>query len=143
MWPALIPLLGSIFDKVLPDPQAAADAKLKVMEIAQRGELAVLDAEMKLSMGQIDINKADAASQDPFQRRWRPAAGWVCVLGLGYTFLFQPMFPWLIKVLALAIGSDVVVPALPAVDIDYLLSLLGALLGLGGLRSIERVKGRA
>lgn len=143
MWPALIPLLGSIFDKVLPDPQAAADAKLKVMEIAQRGELAVLDAEMKLSMGQIDINKADAASQDPFQRRWRPAAGWVCVVGLAYTFLFQPLFPWLLKVAFLVAGSAAQIPDLPAIEIDYLLSLLGALLGLGGLRSIERVKGRA
>lgn len=143
MWPALIPLLGSIFDKVLPDPQAAADAKLKVMEIAQRGELAVLEAESRLAQGQLDINKADAQSSDAFQRRWRPAAGWVCVLGLGYTFLFQPLFPWLIKVVALALGSTAAIPDLPEIEIDYLLSLLGALLGLGGLRSFERVKGRA
>lgn len=143
MWPALIPLLGSIFDKVLPDPQAAADAKLKVMEIAQRGELAQLEAESRLAQGQLEINKADAQSNDAFQRRWRPAAGWVCVLGLAYTFLFQPLFPWLIKVLALAVGSTSAIPDLPEIEIDYLLSLLGALLGLGGLRSFERVKGRA
>lgn len=143
MWPALIPLLGSIFDKVLPDPQAAADAKLKVMEIAQRGELAQLEAETRLAQAQIDINKADAQSSDAFQRRWRPAAGWVCVLGLAYTFLFQPLFPWLIKVLALVVGSTSAIPDLPEIEIDYLLSLLGALLGLGGLRSFERVKGRA
>lgn len=143
MWPALIPLLGSIFDKVLPDPQAAADAKLKVMEIAQRGELAQLEAESRLAQGQLEINKADAQSNDAFQRRWRPAAGWVCVLGLGYTFLFQPLFPWLVKVIALALGSTAPIPDLPEIEIDYLLSLLGALLGLGGLRSIERVKGRA
>lgn len=143
MWQALIPVLGSIFDKVLPDPQAAADAKLKVMELAQRGELAQLDAEVQIAKGQIEINKADAESSDAFQRRWRPAAGWVCVLGLGYTFLFQPMFPWLVKVLAIALGSTVQIPDLPEIDIEYLLGLLGALLGLGGLRSIERVKGRA
>lgn len=143
MWQALIPVLGSIFDKVLPDPQAAADAKLKVMELAQRGELAQLDAEVQIAKGQIEINKADAESGDAFQRRWRPAAGWVCVLGLGYTFLFQPMFPWLVKVLAIALGSTVQIPDLPEIDIEYLLGLLGALLGLGGLRSIERVKGRA
>lgn len=142
MWPALIPLLGSIFDKVLPDPQAAADAKLKVMEIAQRGELAQLEAESRLAQGQLEINKADAQSNDAFQRRWRPAAGWVCVLGLGYTFLFQPLFPWLVKVIALALGSTAPIPDLPEIEIDYLLSLLGALLGLGGLRSFERVKGK-
>lgn len=143
MWQALIPILGSVFDKVLPDPAAAADAKLKVLELAQRGELAQLDAEAKIALGQIDINKADAQSSDAFQRRWRPAAGWVCVAGLTYTFIFQPLFPWLIKVLVLLTGSSMVVPDLPPIDIDYLLGLLGALLGLGGLRSIERVKGRA
>lgn len=143
MWPALIPLLGTIFDKIIPDPQAAADAKLKVMELAQRGELAQLEADTQLAQGQLEINKADAVSSDAFQRRWRPAAGWVCVFGMGYTFLFQPFFPWLVKIAALALGSTAVIPDLPEIEIDYLLSLLGALLGLGGLRSIERVKGRA
>ena len=42
MWQALIPILGTIFDKIIPDPAAAADAKLKAMELAQRGELAAL-----------------------------------------------------------------------------------------------------
>lgn len=139
----LIPLLGSIVDRIIPDPAQAAEAKLKVMQLAQNGELAQLNAETQLAQGQLEINKADAQSNDAFQRRWRPAAGWVCVLGLGYTFLFQPLFPWLIKVLALALGSTAQIPDLPEIEIDYLLSLLGALLGLGGLRSFERVKGRA
>lgn len=143
MWQALIPILGNIFDKVIPDPQAAAEAKLRAVELAQRGELAQLEADVKVATGQLEINKADAASTDPFQRRWRPAAGWVCVVGLGYTFLFQPLFPWLLKVAFLVAGSAAQVPDLPAIEIDYLLGLLGALLGLGGLRSIERVKGRA
>lgn len=44
---ALIPLLGTIFDKVIPDPQAAAaDAKLRVLELTQKGELAALDADL-------------------------------------------------------------------------------------------------
>ena len=47
MWQALIPVLGTIFDKIIPDPAAAADAKLKAMELAQRGELAVLDADVR------------------------------------------------------------------------------------------------
>ena len=39
MWPTLIPLLGSVLDKIFPDANAAADAKLKLMELAQKGEL--------------------------------------------------------------------------------------------------------
>ena len=143
MLQALLPIIGTVLDKVIPDPVAAADAKLRAMELAQRGELAVLEADVKLATGQLDINKADAQSQDPFQRRWRPAAGWVCVLGLGYTFLFQPLFPWLIKVVALLVGSSIVIPDLPPIDIEYLLGLLGALLGLSGYRSLERVRGKA
>lgn len=57
MWQLLIPALAQLFDKVIPDPQAAADAKLKAMELAQRGELAALDADMKLALGQMEINK--------------------------------------------------------------------------------------
>ena len=143
MLQVLLPLLGTIFDKVIPDPQAAADAKLRAMELAQRGELAVLDAETKLAVGQLDINKADAQSQDWVQRRWRPLAGWVCVCGLAYSFLFQPLFPWLVKVVLLATGSAVEIPELPPIDIEYLLGLLSALLGLGGFRTFERVRGKA
>jgi hypothetical protein len=53
IWQALIPVIGGVLEKVLPDPQAAADAKIKMLELAQKGELAVLDAETKLALGQI------------------------------------------------------------------------------------------
>jgi hypothetical protein len=131
---SLLPMLGNVLDKVLPDPQAAADAKLKVMEMAQRGELAALDAETKLALGQIEVNKAEA-STDLFRGGWRPAVGWCCALGLGYTFLLRPLLPW-------AVGLfGATVPELPAIDIESLMVLLFGMLGLGGLRSYEKVKG--
>lgn len=136
MWQALIPVLGTIFDKIIPDPQAAAEAKLKAMELAQRGELAVLDADVRLALGQMEINKAEA-STDLFRGGWRPATGWVCVAGLAYQFIAQPILPW---VVALFGGT---VPPLPAIDNETLMVLLTGMLGLGGLRTFERVKGRA
>ncbi len=136
MWTALLPLLGTIFDKIIPDPQAAADAKLKVLELAQRGELAVMDAEVKLALGQMAINQAEAGT-DLFRGGWRPATGWACVAGLVYQFLVQPLLPWIVAVCG---GS---VPPLPAIDNDTLMVLLTGMLGLGGLRTFERVKGRA
>lgn len=135
MWQALIPLLGSIFDKILPDSQQAADAKLKAMELAQRGELAALDAEMRLALGQLDINKAEA-STDMFRGGWRPAVGWTCVLGLLYQFLLQPVLPWVVAV------CGATVPPLPPIDNDTLMVLLTGMLGLGGMRTLERVKGK-
>lgn len=136
MWPALIPLIGTIVEKVIPDPQAAADAKLRVMELAQKGELAVLDADLKLAMGQVEVNKVEAGT-DLFRGGWRPATGWVCVVGLAYQFIVQPVLPWLVSLFGVS------VPPLPAIDNETLMVLLTGMLGLGGLRTFERVKGRA
>ena len=136
MWAALIPLLGTVIDKAIPDPQAAADAKLKVMEMTQKGELAVLDADLKIALGQMEINKAEATT-DAFRGGWRPAAGWVCVFGLFYTFLLKPLLPWVVALT----GADV--PALPPIDTMEMIALLGGMLGLGGFRTFERIKGRA
>ena len=61
MLPALIPLIGNVLDRVIPDPQAAAEAKLKALEMAQRGELAGLE-----------IIKAEAQGESWLQRNWRP-----------------------------------------------------------------------
>jgi hypothetical protein len=136
MWAALIPLIGTIVEKAIPDPQAQADAKLRVMELAQKGELAVLDADLKLAMGQLEVNKVEAGT-DMYRGGWRPAVGWTCVFGLAYQFVLQPLLPW---VVALFGGT---VPPLPAIDNETLMVLLTGMLGLGGLRTFERVKGRA
>lgn len=135
MWQLLIPALSSIFDKVIPDPQAAADAKLRAMELAQKGELAALDADMRLALGQLEVNKAEAQT-DLFRGGWRPATGWVCVVGLAYQFILQPVLPWVVSLF----GQTV--PPLPAIDNDTLMVLLTGMLGLGGLRTVERIKGK-
>jgi hypothetical protein len=135
MWQALIPVIGNLIDKILPDPQAQSEAKIKLMELAQQGELAVLDAETKLALGQMEINKAEATT-DMFRGGWRPATGWVCVSGLVYQFLVQPILPWAVTIMG---GS---VPPLPAIDNETLMVLLTGMLGLGGLRTFERVKGK-
>jgi len=136
MWTALIPLIGTIVEKVIPDPQAAADAKLRMMELAQKGELAVLDADLKLAIGQIEVNKAEATT-DMFRGGWRPAVGWICAAGLAYQFILQPVLPWLVALF----GAQV--PPLPAIDNETLMVLLTGMLGLSGLRTFERVKGKA
>lgn len=131
-----LPLIASVLDKVLPDATAAADAKLKALELAQRGELAVLDADTRLALAQLEVNKVEAGT-DLFRGGWRPAVGWVCVLGLGYQLVLRPLLPWAVKVC----GADV--PDLPSIDTETLMVLLTGMLGLGGLRTFEKVKGRA
>jgi hypothetical protein len=136
IWQALIPVVGGILEKVIPDPQTAADAKIKMLELAQKGELAVLDAETKLALGQLEVNKVEAGT-DMYRGGWRPATGWACVFGLVYQFLIQPLLPWLVAVFG---GS---VPPLPPIDNETLMVLLTGMLGLGGLRTFERIKGKA
>lgn len=136
MWNLVIPAVTSLLDKIIPDPQAASEAKLKMLEMAQKGELASLDADLKLALGQIEVNKTEAASPDWFRGGWRPAVGWVCVIGLFYQFLMRPLLPWVVAVA----GSEV--PPLPAIDAENLYVLLSGLLGLGGLRTFERVRGK-
>lgn len=135
MWNLLIPAVTSIIEKVIPDPAQAADAKLRALELAQKGDLAALDAELRLALEQIKTNQVEA-QQDNFRGGWRPATGWVCVAGLCYQFIVQPILPWLIGLF----GATV--PALPAIDNETLLLLLTGMLGLSGLRTVERVKGK-
>lgn len=132
---ALLPLLGEVLDRVLPDPAQADQVKLQMLKMAQESDIKALEASTELAKGQIEVNKVEAAT-DSFRGGWRPATGWICAIGLFYQFLLQPILPWLV-----ALGGTVV-PPLPPIDSEALYGLLMGLLGLGGLRTLERVKGK-
>lgn len=134
MWNLLIPAVMPLLDKILPDAGQREAAKLKMIEMAQAGELAVMNADLQMALGQMEINKEEAKT-DLFRGGWRPAVGWVCVFGLAYQFLLMPILPWAVTVA----GAEV--PPLPPIDLGTLMTLLLGMLGLGGLRSFEKVKG--
>jgi len=104
-------------------------------------ELEAYNAETTRFGLQTEINKEDAKSEDWFQRRWRPAAGWVCVLGLSYQFLLHPLLTWCWSAMQAAniISMGLMTP--PPLDVEYLMTLLFGLLGLGAARTVEKVKG--
>lgn len=128
MWTSLIPAIGSIVDKLIPDPKMAADAKLKAVELAQKGELAHLDAEVRLALGQIEVNKAEAGT-DLFRGGWRPMVGWICALGLGIQFIVAPFFTFFSNT------------PFPQLDMSTLMTLLLGMLGLGAMRTQEKING--
>ena len=129
---AALPLIGSLLDKVLPDADAKAKAQLELARLAQDGEFKALDMQLQVNLAQAKINEIEAASSNPMAATWRPAAGWVCVFGLGYEFLLRPLLPWI-----LAVCQVPDVPALPSLD-DVLMELVFAMLGIGGMRTFER-----
>ena len=134
---AILPFVDKIVDKLFPDPSAAAEARIKLLQLQQSGELAVLAAETDLLKGQLEINKVEAGSEDKFTSRWRPAMGWVCVLAFAYKFVLQPLLIFLL----VASGSGFDHKLLPVLDWAEMGPVLLGLLGLGTMRSIEKVKG--
>lgn len=130
--------IGSkVIDKLWPDPAQRDAAKLELLKMQQNGELAQLTAETELAKAQLAVNAEEAKSSSVFVSGWRPAVGWVCVLGLTYTFLIRPVLAW-------ASGfATPPMPVPPPLDMGDLLTLLLGMLGLGGLRTAEKFKGVA
>jgi hypothetical protein len=132
---AILGIVGTVIDRAFPDPVQRDAAKLKMIELQQSGELARLTAETELAKGQMAINQIEAASSDPVVSRWRPGIGWICVAGLAYALLIKPIFsPLILKLFGFA---------LEPVNEFALIGLVSGMLGLGGLRTIEKINGVA
>lgn len=135
---AVIGAINKILDVVIPDPVQAANAKIRLAEIAAKGDSEELSAIVSMTQAQTEILKIDAASTSMFQKGWRPLAGWAAVIGGVIYPLVRVFLPWMLDVLGVK-G----VPPLPALDTAEIMAMLGGMLGLGTMRSIERQKGKA
>ncbi len=124
----LFDLGGKIIERLFPDPAAKAAAELELLKIAQAGDLQTV-------LAQLEINAKEAQHPSIFVAGWRPFVGWCCGFGLAYATIGHNLLVWA----AAAKGW----PAPPAVDSDVLIYTLGGLLGIAGLRSVEKVKGVA
>lgn len=120
---ALLDIGGKVIDRVWPDPAQAASAKLELMKLQQSGELAQI-------AGQLEINKIEAANPNLFVSGWRPFIGWICGTGLAYQFLVYPIL-------------IAFIPKVQQLDMGTLLTLLTGLLGLGAMRTVEKMNGVA
>jgi hypothetical protein len=87
----------------------------------------------EINKAQIEVNKVEAGSDSFFKSGWRPSVGWICSFALGYHFVLQPMIAFIL----IALGYDIV---LPEFDMSTLMTVLMGLLGLGGMRSFEKVQ---
>lgn len=98
-------------------------------EDRDKAKLALAQLQAQPQLAQLLINQVEAANPNWFVAGWRPAAGWVCVLGLLYQFLIRPITQ------ALLLKYDVIMPSL---DIEDLMALLSGMLGLGFYRMREK-----
>lgn len=121
--------LGKTFlDRWFPDPAEKAKAEAEMLQMLQEQDL-------KKVIAQLEVNAAEAASPHLFVAGWRPFVGWCCGAGFLWATIGQPCIAWI----AVAKGW----PAPPAIDTEVLMYVLGGMLGLGTLRSVEKIKGSA
>ena len=117
---SLVGPVTGLLDKFIEDKDQKAALAHEISTMSERHA-------QQLALEQIEVLKLDAQG-NWFQSSWRPLAGYTCVLGLMVNFLIAP----------LAAGFDVMIPQ---ADAGVMMPLLLGMLGLGGARSFERVKG--
>ena len=114
-----------VLNKFIPDPEAKIKAEAELRT-----------ALLEWDKGQLEINKVEAAHSNIFVSGWRPFIGWTCGAAVAYQFVIVPWLTWISGMM------EITVPPAPSLD-DMLWQLLFALLGMGGLRTFEKIKGVA
>jgi len=119
----------------------SSEQQLNIVKMANAIEQAAQNLEQTAADGQIALNKEDAQSGSTFKSGWRPSIGWICSFGLGYSFVLKPLLPWCVQVGCLLLDKAVTLPPMPTLDMKELIALTFCLLGFGGYRMYEKIKG--
>lgn len=126
--PLLVPIIGELVDRI-PDPAARDKA-------ASEAQAKLLDLMAQQNQAQAEVNRVEAASTSVFVAGWRPFIGWTCGAALAWQYVGLPIAA------AVAVNVDPAI-VLPSINGDYLMELVFAMLGFGGLRTFEKLKGTA
>lgn len=116
---SLINPVAGLLDKFIPDKDQAASLAHEIATMSEKHA-------QELSLAQLAVNKEEAKG-NWFQSSWRPAVAWICVLGMAINFLVSPLLS--------PLGIIV-----PQADTSVMMPVLMGMLGLGSLRSFEKVK---
>lgn len=127
IWGDILRELGTTVRQVLPNPEAQREFDLKIMELAARAE----ERENELMLAQIGVNQTEAQHTNIFVAGWRPFVGWMSSVSLGYVFLVRPLL------------QQIFGAPMPNLEIVELIALLSAMLGIGGMRTMEKLNGVA
>ena len=111
---ALLPLI----EKLIPDKDAREKATAELNRLDQAGELQVM-------LAQIAANRSEGRHASMFVAGWRPMVGWICAVALANNFLIVPY-----------------VDAVQPLDMGVMMPILMGMLGLGGMRTWERLSGK-
>lgn len=138
---AALELGTSVINKIWPDPVKQAEEQRKLQELYQKGDLAELNAYVQVVLGQLEVNKVEAAHKSIFVAGGRPFIIWVGGASLAYAGIIHPLLMWVWSLMS-AFGH---IPAgmepPPYVESGLLGTIVTGLLGVGGMRSFDKSKG--
>ena len=126
--PQMVTTVGQIVNKFVPD----RDQQVKI-EAELQAKLIEFEAQM--SQAQNQVNAVEAGSPNLFVSGWRPCVGWVCAIAFAWQFVGQPFFSWVYILV-----THQPAPVVP-LQADALMTVLIGMLGLGGYRTFEKIKG--
>lgn len=140
----MIPILGDILkpllDKALafiPDPQKKAEAQLALQKELDEHSEKILASLAAVDVAQSQVNLEEAKSTDKFTSRARPAIMWICAFGLGFECVMKPILG---SICVISKHAEMV-PLLPQINGEVLMTMLGWMLGYGGARTWEKIQG--
>jgi len=122
----LIGPVTGLLDKFIADKDTKNKLAHELSTMAERHA-------QELAKGQLEVNKAEAAHKSLFVAGWRPAVGWVCVLGMLSNFIIVPMANF-----GLALAESTI--TIPLIDTATMMPVLLGMLGLGTMRTAEKLK---
>jgi hypothetical protein len=126
---SILGTIGNVLDRIIPDKNKRAEAQEAL-------QLALQSNEFQLAIEQIKVNAIEAQSENIFKSGWRPFIGWTCGSAFALHFVLFPIFNYFIVLFGY---SAIAIPF----DMQSLMYALGGLLGLGGFRTYEKMKGVA
>lgn len=128
----IIEAVGGVASDLITTDKERLSAEIELRKLGQAIDLA-----------QIEVNKVEAANPSVFTSGWRPAIGWVGAAAMAYQFLLYPLLVWVWTWLQAQgwVASSMQPP--PMLDTDALWVILSGMLGIAGMRSVEKVKGVA
>ena len=131
---------GKLIDRLWPDKVAQeserAKAEFELFKLTQVERMQDKANEVALAAAQIAVNQEEAKSSSVFVAGWRPFIGWVCGCSFAYAFLIGPI----LTQVSTAYGYNF---PLPPLDMANMMYIMGGMLGLGGLRTYEKIQGVA
>lgn len=131
---AIFELGKTAIEKLWPDPSKRAEELFKLEQLKQQGDLARLQAEVSLMLGQIEINKVEAQHPSVFVAGARPAVMWIGAFGLAYAAVIEPIARFAARVVFDYAGE------FPVLDTTITMQVLFGILGLGAYRTYEKTK---